>query len=48
MVIAAVIGGVERRLRLTLGALADLEDAFGAEDLADLGPPFRQRFAQGA
>lgn len=42
--IAAVIGGVERRLRLTLGALADLEDAFGAEDLADLA----RRFASGS
>ncbi len=41
--IAAVIGGVERTLRLTLGALAELERAFGAEDLADLA----QRFASG-
>ncbi len=42
--IAAFIGGAERRLRLTLGALAELEDAFGAEDLADLA----RRFASGS
>jgi hypothetical protein len=41
--IAAIIGGVERRLRLTLGALADLEDAFGADDLSDLA----RRFSSG-
>lgn len=41
--IAAFLGGAERRLRLTLGALADLEDAFGAEDLSDLA----RRFANG-
>jgi len=29
--IEAEIGGVRRRLVLTLGALAELEDAFGAE-----------------
>ena len=31
--IEAEIGGARRRLVLTLGALAELEDAFGAEDL---------------
>lgn len=41
--IAAFIGGIERRLRLTLGALADLEDAFGADDLGDLA----RRFSSG-
>jgi hypothetical protein len=41
--ITGVIGGVERTLRLTLGALADLEAAFGAEDLGDLAA----RFASG-
>lgn len=41
--IAAFIGGAERRLRLTLGALADLEDAFGADDLGDLA----RRFSSG-
>ena len=30
--IEAEIGGVRRRLVLTLGALAELEDAFGADD----------------
>jgi hypothetical protein len=30
------IGGVRRRLVLTLGALAELEAAFGAEDLTAL------------
>ena len=29
--VTAVLGGVERRLCLTLGALAELETAFGAE-----------------
>jgi len=42
--IAAFIGGAERRLRLTLGALAELEEAFGAEDLSDLA----RRFASGS
>ncbi|WP_342634937.1 gene transfer agent family protein [Fulvimarina endophytica] len=32
----AVVDGTERRLCLTLGALADLETAFGAEDLPAL------------
>lgn len=41
--VAAFIGGAERRLRLTLGALAELEEAFGAEDLGDLA----RRFASG-
>jgi hypothetical protein len=31
--IEAEIGGAQRKLVLTLGALADLEAAFGAEDL---------------
>ncbi len=41
--VEAVIGGERRILCLTLGALAELETAFGAESLADLG----QRFAAG-
>ena len=35
--IEAELGGVKRTLVLTLGALAELEDAFGAEDLVALG-----------
>lgn len=42
--VAADIGGRIRTLRLTLGALAELEAAFGATDLADLA----RRFAGGA
>jgi tail tube GTA-gp10-like protein len=38
--IAAEIGGKKRRLVLTLGALAELEDAFGAEDLVALTERF--------
>lgn len=34
--ISATLDGVERTLCLTLGALADLEAAFGAQDLAVL------------
>ena len=34
--IEAEIGGVRRRLVLTLGALAELEAAFGADDLTAL------------
>ena len=34
--IDAVLGGVRRTLVLTLGALAELESAFGAEDLVAL------------
>ncbi len=41
--IEAGIGGARRRLVLTLGALAELEDAFGAEDLVAL----TERFASG-
>ena len=41
--IEADIGGVRRRLVLTLGALAELEDAFGAEDLVAL----TERFGSG-
>jgi len=41
--IEAEIGGVRRRLVLTLGALADLEDAFGADDLVAL----TERFGSG-
>jgi hypothetical protein len=41
--IDAEIGGVRRRLVLTLGALAELESAFGADDLAALA----ERFASG-
>lgn len=38
--IAATLGGRERRLCLTLGALADLEDAFHSEDLSALAARF--------
>jgi hypothetical protein len=38
--IEAEIGGATRRLRLTLGALAELEAAFGAEDMGDLARRF--------
>lgn len=41
--IAAVIGGEERVLCLTLGALAELEARLGAGDLVGLG----ERFAAG-
>jgi hypothetical protein len=41
--IEAAIGGSRRRLVLTLGALAELEDAFAAEDLVALA----QRFESG-
>jgi hypothetical protein len=41
--IDAEIGGVTRRLCLTLGALAELETAFGAQDLVALA----QRFENG-
>ena len=41
--IEAEIGGTRRRLVLTLGALAELESAFGAEDLVAL----TERFASG-
>lgn len=38
--IEAELGGARRRLVLTLGALAELEAAFGAEDLAALADRF--------
>lgn len=38
--IEAEIGGTTRRLVLTLGALAELEDAFGASDLVALAERF--------
>lgn len=38
--IEAEIGGVRRKLVLTLGALAELEDAFGADDLVALTERF--------
>jgi hypothetical protein len=38
--IEADIGGVRRRLVLTLGALAELEAAFGADDLVALAERF--------
>ncbi len=41
--IEAEIGGVTRRLVLTLGALAELEAAFGVDDLVGLA----ERFGQG-
>ncbi len=39
--IEAEIGGARRRLRLTLGALAELETAFGASDLGALAERFQ-------
>jgi hypothetical protein len=41
--IEAEIGGARRRLVLTLGALAELEDAFSADDLVAL----TERFSSG-
>jgi Phage tail tube protein, GTA-gp10 len=41
--VAVLIGGREHTLRLTLGALAELESSFGVEDLTALGA----RFADG-
>ena len=41
--IEAIIDGVPRRLCLTLGALAELEQAFGVEDMLSLA----QRFGSG-
>lgn len=41
--IEAELGGARRRLVLTLGALAELEDSFGAEDLVAL----TERFSSG-
>lgn len=41
--IEAELGGAKRTLVLTLGALAELEDAFGADDLGAL----TERFASG-
>jgi len=38
--IEAEIGGARRTLVLTLGALAELEDAFGADDLVALAERF--------
>jgi hypothetical protein len=38
--IEAQIGGMRRRLVLTLGALAELEAAFGADDLPSLAARF--------
>lgn len=38
--IEAELGGARRTLVLTLGALAELEDAFGAEDLVALTERF--------
>ena len=41
--IEAELGGIRRTLVLTLGALAELEDAFGADDLVAL----TERFSTG-
>ena len=38
--IAATLGGKRRRLVLTLGALAELESAFGVDGLVGLGERF--------
>ncbi|MCK0196346.1 gene transfer agent family protein [Ancylobacter sp. 6x-1] len=40
--IAAELGGCSRVLVLTLGALAELEDAFGVEDLVALAERFER------
>lgn len=42
--VRGIVDGVERRLCLTLGALAELEDAFAAETISDLA----RRFSSGA
>ncbi len=42
--VSGTIGGQERRLCLTLGALAELEDAFSVDDLGALA----QRFSAGS
>ncbi|WP_245198920.1 gene transfer agent family protein [Jiella mangrovi] len=39
--VSATIDGEERRLCLTLGALAELEDAFAADNLGELADRFR-------
>ncbi|TFF20564.1 gene transfer agent family protein [Jiella endophytica] len=39
--VSAIIDGHEMRLCLTLGALAELEDAFAADNLSDLAERFR-------
>ncbi|MAU99128.1 MAG: transfer Agent [Fulvimarina sp.] len=39
--VSAIIDGKERRLCLTLGALAELEDAFAADDLGALAQRFQ-------
>lgn len=41
--IEAMLDGQPRRLCLTLGALAELESAFGAEDLASLLTRFSEK-----
>lgn len=38
--VSGMIGGRERRLCLTLGALAELEDAFALDDIAGLAERF--------
>ena len=38
--VTATIGGKQRTLRLTLGALAELEDSYGDEDLIALAERF--------
>lgn len=40
--ISTVIGGERRSLCLTLGALAELEDAFGVQNLSELGAKFEK------
>lgn len=46
--VAARFDGVEYRLCLTLGALAELEDAFAADDLGQLVERFSGGAAVGA
>ena len=38
--VSLVLGGERLTLRLTLAALAEIEDAFGAQNLSDLGARF--------
>ena len=46
--IEAEIGGARRKLVLTLGALAELEAAFGADDLVALAERFGTGQSEGA
>jgi hypothetical protein len=43
--VAIVLDGVRRKLRLTFGALAEIETALGVGDLAELGVRLRRMSA---